>query len=102
MGDIPILPYIGVNLTDLTFTEDGNPTFIPSSTETNKIVNYAKFHLISQSLSTILLLQKSPKFDTMFKVDERAKDWIENCWPVFSEKNLYEISKMVEPRQRNY
>lgn len=42
LGDIPILPYIGVNLSDLTFTEDGNATFIQEAPASSSSSNHGE------------------------------------------------------------
>jgi hypothetical protein len=67
--EIPVLPYVGVNLTDLTFTEDGNPSFFVDSNSSIEngdpalpLVNFGKMRLISQIISQIKEQQCSPDF----------------------------------------
>ena len=68
-GEIPVLPYVGVNLSDLTFSEDGNSTFFKdpdSSVDMGDpplpLVNFGKMRLISQVFSQIKEQQQSPDF----------------------------------------
>jgi hypothetical protein len=66
--EIPILPYVGVYLSDLTFAEDGNPSFFidpnaqTSSMVAHPMVNFGKMRLISQIISQICELKRSPAF----------------------------------------
>ena len=69
LGVVPVLPYVGVNLSDLTFSEDGNPSFFVdpiSSTDMGDpalpLVNFGKMRLISQVFSQIKDQQQSPDF----------------------------------------
>jgi hypothetical protein len=69
-GEVPVLPYVGVNLTDLTFSEDGNPSFFvdPNSQKVLgdpalPLVNFGKMRLISGVFSLIKEQQRSPNFE---------------------------------------
>lgn len=103
MGDVPILPYVGVNLSDLTFTEDGNPTFYrdPSSSMpfSLPLVNFGKMRLISQIFTTIQEQQRCPNFS--FPVNSKIQFWILDIWPLMSEADLYNASLICEPRKQS-
>jgi hypothetical protein len=64
--EIAVLPYIGISLTDLIFTEDGNPSFFVDSKSSEKgdpalpLVNFGKMRLISEIISQIKVQQRSP------------------------------------------
>ncbi|KAJ3238683.1 hypothetical protein HDU78_003363 [Chytriomyces hyalinus] len=99
-ASIPVLPYLGVNLSDLTFTEDGNPTYVTndecsSPGELIKIINFSKFKMISKLLSAILKFQ-SGQYD--FEYDEHVQRWLRTEWEAASSKELYEMSLLCEPR----
>ncbi|KAI9091803.1 ras guanine nucleotide exchange factor domain-containing protein [Phlyctochytrium arcticum] len=61
-GNCPILPYLGVNLSDLTFAEDGNPTFItqPAGNSTASAGNHGPASpLNSQSTQSTVVAQSN-------------------------------------------
>lgn len=93
----PILPYLGVNLSDLTFAEDGNPTYLQptSSTASLPIVNFTKFQLISHLVNSATQLQRG---EYTFPIDETVQNFLRNDWLVLDDAELYEASKIVEPR----
>ncbi|KAJ3102225.1 RasGEF [Phlyctochytrium planicorne] len=106
--EIPILPYLGVNLKDLTFAEDGNPTHL-SPTEvsaalkvpqeaitTEKMINFTKFRLLSKLLENISASQKG-SYD--FKADDKIQIWLKEDWVALDTADLYEHSRQCEPRQ---
>ncbi|KAJ3182085.1 Ras protein-specific guanine nucleotide-releasing factor [Geranomyces variabilis] len=101
----PILPYLGVNLSDLTFAEDGNPTHLnpPASDSSNPgpavagpIINFSKFRLVSMLVRSVAQLQA--RGDYTFPPDPRVQTFLLCEWGVFDDAELYEASKIVEPR----
>lgn len=111
MGDSAMVPYLGVNLSDLTFTEDGNETYANvdidpqgnnNSVSVNqgfsqlKTINFTKFKLISQLLSTLSTLQKAPKYT--FERKEIVEEWLMNSFVPYEESDLFALSKQCEPR----
>jgi hypothetical protein len=69
-GEVPVLPYVGVNLSDLTFSEDGNPSFFVDPVSHKSmgdpplpLVNFGKMRLISAVFSLIKEQQRSPNFE---------------------------------------
>ncbi|KAJ3305382.1 RasGEF [Blyttiomyces sp. JEL0837] len=100
--DTPILPYLGVNLKDLTFTEDGNPTFLeppgtqPQSTNySDKVINFTKFRLISKLFDSIIESQRG-KYN--FQTDDAIQRWLKTQWVSLDSAELYEQSKICEPK----
>ncbi|KAJ3289543.1 hypothetical protein HDU79_003983 [Rhizoclosmatium sp. JEL0117] len=91
----PVLPYLGVNLSDLTFTEDGNPTHVFDEASKEQVINFSKFRMISKLLNGIIKSQVG-QFD--FEHDEVANRWIRQEWEALSSKELYEMSLVCEPR----
>lgn len=53
-GGYPSIPYVGVFLTDLTFLEDGNPTWADGNCT---LVNMFKFRMIEHTISVLLSSQ---------------------------------------------
>jgi len=96
-GESPIMPYLGVNLSDLTFTEDGNPTYVPSGIEGVTAINFSKFRLVSKILANILLFQKMP-YD--FKIEPKTYAWLRKGIPTCDDNEMYELSKQCEPSNR--
>ncbi|KAJ3215349.1 RasGEF [Dinochytrium kinnereticum] len=103
----PLLPYLGVNLKDLTFAEDGNPTHLSlaevattlrmpqQSVSDEKVINFTKFRMISKLLDSIVATQKG-LYD--FKADEKVQMWLKEDWVCLETAELYEQSKICEPR----
>jgi len=86
----PCLPFLGVFLQDITFIDDGNPSYIGE-----ELLNWEKFQRFSNCLSD---MQKFlyVKFD--FKPVPEIQDCIK-CIKVFDDKEVYQISLAVEPRE---
>jgi len=89
----PLLPYLGVYLTDLTFLEDGNPDIIDG------LINFKKREMIFNVISEIQQYQQTPyRFDpndsyltylTEMPIVEDTKT---------TDNELYELSLLREPR----
>ncbi|KAJ3048112.1 RasGEF [Rhizophlyctis rosea] len=138
----PIMPYLGVTLSDLTFTEDGNPTYLetpahpsptltastnalntstkpaPSKTEHLPHINFTKFRLVAALISSLKELQGCGVVETAtspgatapaggavvqanwgFVPDERVQTWLRKEWIAFEDAELYDVSRMMEPRE---
>ncbi|RKO92949.1 ras guanine nucleotide exchange factor domain-containing protein [Blyttiomyces helicus] len=101
-GSGAILPYLGVNLSDLTFAEDGNPTYVGAGESkatpepaNQRTINFSKFRLVSSIMQNVLQLQQG-EFD--FKVDERVQHFLRVQWTSLDDAELYEHSRNVEAR----
>ena len=92
----PIVPFLGVYLTDLTFIELGNPDYIPES----NFINFEKRRKVAVVVNEIYQYQQNT-----FHLQEipALRDFIHNLgkngWP--EEKALYERSWIVEPREES-
>ena len=99
----PCLPFLGLYLTDLTFLDEGNPTWRRSlSIECTsvKIVNFSKF------IRTAKLLAEINRFQVPYQLREvpEMQEWIsDTIFRLRSDKindvsELYRRSLLVEPR----
>jgi len=89
----PLLPYLGVYLTDLTFMEDGNPDNIDG------LINFKKREMIFNVLSEIQQYQQTPyKYEPMENYLAFLADlpFIEDNKVMDNE--LYDLSLQREPR----
>ncbi|KAI9101897.1 ras guanine nucleotide exchange factor domain-containing protein [Phlyctochytrium arcticum] len=91
----PCLPFLGVYLTDLTFTEDGNPSTRPSPS--GPLINFDKYIKITR------IIQEVQRFQFPYALSEVAeiRDWIVKEFEVASNKSaneLYNVSLILEPR----
>ena len=84
----PCVPFIGIFLTDLTFTEEGNKDF------TKGLVNFHKMMLLSDIISITLAHQSSPY---KFPPNHAFTSWLESQ-PDIPPQTLYTISLVAEPR----
>jgi hypothetical protein len=84
----PAVPYLGVYLQDLTFIEDGNPDQIDG------LVNFERLGLVYGVLKEVLLFQQQ---SYGFPVLEPMSTLLISL-PFATEKNLYDLSLMREPR----
>ncbi|KAJ3190807.1 Ras protein-specific guanine nucleotide-releasing factor [Irineochytrium annulatum] len=109
-SDVPLLPYLGVNMKDLTFAEDGNPTFLRPAevldntkgragldpADVDRYINFTKFRMISRLLESIVASQRG---SYEFEEDARVQAWLKEGWMSLNNAELYEKSKACEPRQ---
>lgn len=84
----PIIPYLGVYLTDLTFTEDGNPDMIDG------LINFNKRRLIYRVLSEIEQYQLTPY---KIEIQKRILNHLSNL-NFCNDEELYNLSLLREPR----
>ncbi|KAJ5071450.1 guanine nucleotide exchange factor [Anaeramoeba ignava] len=89
----PLIPYVGIFLTDLTFIEDGNPSTITD----NSLINFDKHRMISK---IILQIQKFQRASFDLHIVPEIQQALENL-PFESDENvLYKMSLKNEPRQK--
>lgn len=87
----PTIPYIGVYLRDLTFTEIGNPTYLD---ENLKIINYEKFRMLSD---IILDFKKYQQVLYHFEPVIQIQTMLRYSIPTMDEDEQYQISISLEP-----
>lgn len=100
---LPVIPFLGVYLTDLTFIELANPDFIPDTHLINldkrmKIASIIKhiqeYQQTPYSLAPVLAIQEFLK-----KVGTQTPGGLSPNQPILSDDEMYERSLIVEPRE---
>ncbi|GAM27238.1 hypothetical protein SAMD00019534_104130 [Acytostelium subglobosum LB1] len=84
----PCIPFFGLYLQDLTFMEEGNPTFI------NGLLNFVKKRLEANLVNKFMAFKQTP---FCFAPVSFIQDIILNT-PVLTEAQLYEKSTAIEKR----
>ncbi|KNC49780.1 cell division control protein [Thecamonas trahens ATCC 50062] len=89
----PIIPYVGMWLTDLTFLEDGNQDVTPSG-----LINFEKRFMISAVIRDVQQYQQTPY---CLRRNRPIRRWIASqpSNMLYSEDSAYELSLEVEPRE---
>eukprot|EP01102_Stenamoeba_stenopodia_P006360 TRINITY_DN1744_c0_g3_i1.p1 TRINITY_DN1744_c0_g3~~TRINITY_DN1744_c0_g3_i1.p1 ORF type:complete len:906 (-),score=236.37 TRINITY_DN1744_c0_g3_i1:10-2727(-) len=87
----PCVPYLGVYLTDLTFTEDGNPDRL----EGGELINFIKRKKLSVVIQEIQQYQNMPY---SIEVNQPIRDYLNDMQWV-NENELWNMSLICEPRE---
>ncbi len=101
----PIVPFIGVYLTDLTFIEDGNPDFINVTDEKTQTIqlyiNFEKRRKVASIIREIQMYQDVPYMLTRDAelCDGALTPEALEAESVKEERVLYSMSVKIEPRQ---
>jgi len=92
----PVMPYIGVPLSDLTFSEDGNPDLLPEDKKMKGVefINFAKREIICKIIMDIQLNQQD---NYPFPVVDNFANFLYEL-PFLEDKELYDLSLSCEPR----
>jgi len=87
----PLIPYLGVFLSDLTYIHDGNPDVVEGW-----LINFEKFSMLDSVIRRIREYQSVPfQFKQVFSFVQFLSDA-----PVVEEAELYRMSLKVEPRPK--
>lgn len=92
----PLVPYIGIYLTDLTFIEDGNSDFITHQVSSKKLINWAKRKMVYEVISKIQDYQtKTYEFVPVYQVQQIIESALNENF--LSDNQIYDLSKKREP-----
>lgn len=98
----PCVPYIGLSLTDLTFFEDGNPSFLTAKKgNKQKLLNFQKFLKVEKTISGLLHYQDFPySLPYCPKVYNPLADTLDQlARQPLSDEDTYERSTACEPQE---
>jgi len=85
----PLISYLGVYLSDITFIEEGNPDML------SELINFQKRELVSKVIIELQTYQHTPYNLTVVpKIASLLKRL-----PTKTEKELYQLSLVLEPRK---
>jgi hypothetical protein len=87
-----VLPYVGVYLGDLVFTEEGSMAELAPG-----VINFVRLHAISSIIGEVLSF-RSPPF--VFPVVPKLRAYLISC-DVLSEDDAWQRSQLLEPRVDN-
>jgi flagellar hook-basal body complex protein FliE len=89
----PAVPFFGVYLTDLTFTEDGNPDHLQND---SRIINFAKRMKAASTIESIRQFQQMPyNFEEIPEIQSFLKHGFDTAPPI---EEQYNTSLNMEPR----
>jgi hypothetical protein len=91
--DPPVIPYLGMYLTDLIFIEDGNGNFWA----TNGLINFVKRQQISEVIGEIQRFQDTPY---CLQTVPEMRDWLVSV-EVVSDEDLFKLSQQREPNKND-
>ncbi|KAJ8918692.1 hypothetical protein NQ315_015012 [Exocentrus adspersus] len=88
--DPPCIPYLGIYLTDLSFIEEGTPTFT-----TDGLLNFSKMRMIAHVIREIRHFQQTP-----YKIEliQRVANYLLDTSLIMDDDELYRTSLELEPR----
>lgn len=92
-ADPPIVPYLGVYLTDLTFIEDGNSDYLKVKCDRDNIINFDKLRKVAAVIKDIDIYKQTPY---NFNSVDAIQNFLANLKPL-DDDELYKISRTVEP-----
>eukprot|EP01087_Luapelamoeba_hula_P009404 TRINITY_DN2421_c0_g1_i5.p1 TRINITY_DN2421_c0_g1~~TRINITY_DN2421_c0_g1_i5.p1 ORF type:complete len:382 (-),score=52.20 TRINITY_DN2421_c0_g1_i5:83-1228(-) len=85
----PVIPYIGIFLTDLTFVDDGNPDY------SNNLINFTKRSLVHNIIAQIQQYQLLPyNYHPIHQIQQYIKKY-----PILEENEMFAKSLELEPRK---
>jgi len=87
------VPYMGMFLSDLTFMEEGNPDFLKSG-----MVNFTKMTMVAEVIKLVQRFQQKPFNLTAVPA---IAEWLLSHKSL-SEKELFELSLISEPREKQW
>ncbi|KAG8189794.1 hypothetical protein JTE90_008106 [Oedothorax gibbosus] len=92
----PVIPFMPLLLKDMTFSHEGNKTYMEG------LLNFEKMHMIAQTLRTIrhcrsqpLVLEPPPGN----KCQQEVRNYVRNLRIIDNQKRLTQLSDSLEPRR---
>eukprot|EP01127_Copromyxa_protea_P024772 TRINITY_DN9941_c0_g1_i1.p1 TRINITY_DN9941_c0_g1~~TRINITY_DN9941_c0_g1_i1.p1 ORF type:complete len:970 (+),score=160.23 TRINITY_DN9941_c0_g1_i1:35-2944(+) len=93
-----VIPFLGLHLSDLTFTDEGNPDTIKVEETGEELINFQKYQIVHRCIEGFTKYQTSEAFDnlTPIKVYQMMSQL-----PKLSKDDLYNLSLDREPKGAN-
>ncbi|XP_022240409.1 rap guanine nucleotide exchange factor 4-like [Limulus polyphemus] len=92
----PIIPFMPLLLKDMTFTHEGNKTYLEG------LVNFEKMHMIAQTLRTLRNCRSRPlviEAPPSGKSAHEVRKYIRNFCLIDNQRRLTQLSNNLEPRR---
>ena len=93
----PFLPFLGLFLTDLTFSKEGNPDYKDTS---KTIINYTKYYRISAIIQELQRFQKPFEFKIQSDLNDLIIMNMESLKYQGNMDKMYERSLILEPKNK--
>lgn len=90
----PALPFLGLYLTDLTFTDDGNPDL----RNNGKLINFVKYSKTARIIENLMMYQVPFGLNEVLEIRDYLLKSIE-IDGIRDIQELHEISLKLEPRE---
>lgn len=90
----PVVPYLGLFLTDITFIQDGNPDCIPGTG--NQYINFHKLRTVGTVILSLQMFQQVI-YNCTNNTSQLIKEFVHYTEPL-DEKELYRLSLEIEPK----
>ena len=85
----PVIPYVGMHMSDLTFAEDGSPSQLQDGR-----INFFKFHLVGKILNDVRNYQMA---EYAFVEDPAVLAWMKHSIRSSTVEQLTKVSRALEP-----
>ncbi|KAI0244026.1 hypothetical protein L0F63_003449 [Massospora cicadina] len=97
----PCLPFLGIYLTDLTFADEGNPTYRPSSRGSAPIINFSKCQRMARIIQEIQRFQVPYNLIEVVELQTQLHLLLldQTQSSDLNERNMYRLSLQLEPRR---
>jgi hypothetical protein len=92
----PCVPFLGLVLSDLTFLDQGNQTFITD--QGIQLINLQKMRLISSAIENVQMFQANRYYNIHKKYNIASA--LSQVSEVYTEKEAFEKSLALEPRDQ--
>jgi hypothetical protein len=92
-ASLPALPFLGLFLTDLTFTDDGNP----DTRNNGKLINFDKYAKTSKIITELMRYQVPYPLSDVAEIQDYLLQSIQDRG-TRDVQDLYELSLRLEPR----
>lgn len=94
--DPPIIPFMPLLLKDMTFSHEGNKTYLEG------LVNFEKMHMIAQTLRSLRQCRSQPMVlepSQSSKAQVEVSNYIRNFRVIDNQRRLTQLSHNLEPRR---